>query len=146
MTTAFVGAADLSERLEGAGCSSAGETLLDIKSCTGRSSSSSSTARRCTWGPDAAAPSVSSSSGLLGRRPHAVWQVIGFTRKQGTCSKGYCDAGGRRRQATAARGIIVASAGNLRPAAPPITLDGVAGGGTAVPVAGRKSGLGASPR
>ncbi|XBH56612.1 hypothetical protein VPH35_078399 [Triticum aestivum] len=63
--------------------------------------------------------------------------VIGFTPEEGDMLKGYCDAGDDGGEGHH-HGV-----GGSSPAPPPHrALDGVASGGTAVPVAGRK-GLGA---
>ncbi|KAE8795933.1 egg cell-secreted protein 1.1-like [Hordeum vulgare] len=141
MTTAFVGAADLSERLEGAGSQQCWETLLDIKSCTGE------IILFFLNGEAYLGPGCCRAIRVVEQRCWAadlMLSVIGFTPEEGDMLKGYCDAGddgdnngseGHHR-----------SVGGSSPAPPPHrALDGVAGGGTAVPVAGRK-GLGAPPR
>ncbi|KAF7049332.1 hypothetical protein CFC21_057894 [Triticum aestivum] len=137
-TTTFVRAANLAERLEGVGQQQCWETLLDVKSCTGE------IILFFLNGEAYLGPGCCRAIRIIEQRCWAadlMLSVIGFTPEEGDMLKGYCDAGGDDDNNDGEghhHGV-----GGSSPAPPPHrALDGVASGGTAVPVAGKK-GLGA---
>ncbi|KAM3313867.1 hypothetical protein ACQJBY_033022 [Aegilops geniculata] len=133
-TTTFVRTADLAERLKGMGQQQCWETLLDVKSCTGE------IILFFLNGEAYLGPGCCRAIRVIEQRCWAadlMLSVIGFTPEEGDMLKGYCDAGDDGGEGHH-HGV-----GGSSPAPPPHrALDGVASGGTAVPVAGRK-GLGA---
>ncbi|VAH89967.1 egg cell-secreted protein 1.3-like [Triticum dicoccoides] len=127
----FVRAADLAERLDGVGQQQCWGTLLDVKSCTGE------IILFFLNGEAYLGPGCCRAIRIIERRCWAadlMLSVIGFTPEEGDMLKAYCDAGDDDNDGGEGRHHGV---GGLSPAPPPHrALDGVASGGTALPVAG----------
>ena len=134
-TTTFVRAgappADLAERLQGVGQQQCWEILMDIRSCTGE------IILFFLNGEAYLGPGCCRAIRIIERRCWAadlMLSVIGFTPEEGDMLKAYCDAGDDDNDGGEGRHH---GGGGLSPAPPPHrALDGVASGGTALPVAG----------